>query len=790
MLPSNSDGYKTRLIRPKTVFIIAAVGLLMYSFSLRGNFDIFIQHYQHVSSKFNVRPLVPNWLNRTFKLHGPLNKLLTRVNEDEEQHSVEDGTYSTDTGGSLDTAPKKYSPTVATQLLFVNQILRTSAIKGKQTLTTKIAHAIAETTAAILPTTKTTTVTPTTTTTIETTPTKPIAVAASSTTVKSSTTTVATTKTTTTVKSTTPTTTAPPTTKFTTPPTTTTTAPTTTTTTAATTTTTPPTTTTTTPTTTTKSITPPTTTTTTAAATTTTTPPTTTTTTPTTTTTTPPTTTTTTPTTKSTTPPTTTTTTAAATTTTTPPTKSTTPPTTTTTTTATKIESTKSQSTLDNTDFVKTANPTCASWRTEINWSKPVKPTIQLDPGKYLYPGLIWGPNNQIVGLWQSMYLAIRLNRTLILPYFHAHFTNGGEKRVMPDERLNGERIRQFMSTISVEEANKRCEGSFDVALQAMSIRSVETRQFELDTNMKVFNPTRNQTYPGSTRLRLNDDDVKPPPSIPTFPGENYTVTYQPWLTSDKTTLLKAYSTSAECAVYVGPFFTILTGLKDNIASPLPANLRDVLSHDETPDNVMYSAVVDAVRHPLCIEEAAKAYIKETYNNEEYAAIHWRYDKKDWGRKCKEVTSDTCTIVQNVTPAHLATAIVSEIQAEENRTFKYAYIATPPAIRDFRDDALSEIVKQNPDFINTKGDVTTFLTTRYESCWGNGRWKNLGEIVSLVEMELMRNSQWFFHSLGSTWSSNVRPIRLKSSSDGVSVRKFEVSVLDAVSKVQKNVDTI
>nr|XP_018670283.1 uncharacterized protein LOC108950060 [Ciona intestinalis] len=648
MLPPNSNGYKSRLIRPKTVFIIAALGLLIYSFSLRGNFDgdLFIQHYQHLSSKFNVKPLVTNWLNRTIRLHGPLKKLLTQVYDDEEQRSVENGTYSTDTGGSLNTPPtKEGSPSVNTQSLIVNQILTTSAFKA---LTSKIGNVEAETTAAVQPTTKTTTITPTTTTII-TASTKAIAAKAPSTTVKASTTT--------------------------------------------------------------------------------------------------------------------------------------------TTTAAAKVKATKFQSTLDKTDFVKTASPTCASWRTGINWSKPVKPTVHLNSEKYLYPGLIWGPNNQIVGLWQSMYLAIRLNRTLILPYFHSHFTNGGEKRVTPDERLDGEKIRQFMSTISVEEANKRCGGSFDVALQAMSIRWVETRQFELDTDMKVFNPTRNRTYSGSTRLRLNDNDVKPPPSIPTFPGENYTVTYQPWLTSDKSTLLKAYSTSAECAVYVGPFFTIRIGLKDNIASPLPANLSGVISYDEIPDDVMYSAVVDAVRRPLCIEEAAKAYIEETYNNEEYAAIHWRYDKKDWGRRCEGVTSDACTIVQNVTPAHLATAIVSEIRAAENRTFKYAYIATPPAIRDFRDEALSEIVKQNPDFINTKGDITTFLTTRYESCWENGRWENLGEIVSLVEMELMRNSQWFFHSLGSTWSSNVRPIRLKSSTDGVFVRKFEVSVLDAVSKVQKiNVD--
>ena len=34
-----------------------------------------------------------------------------------------------------------------------------------------------------------------------------------------------------------------------------------------------------------------------------------------------------------------------------------------------------------------------------------------LDPKRFLYPALIWGPNNQIKGLQQSVYLAIKLNR-------------------------------------------------------------------------------------------------------------------------------------------------------------------------------------------------------------------------------------------------------------------------------------------------------------------------------------------------------------------------------------------
>ena len=53
----------------------------------------------------------------------------------------------------------------------------------------------------------------------------------------------------------------------------------------------------------------------------------------------------------------------------------------------------------------------CEFWkypyRVEFNGSS----FLTLDPKRFLYPALIWGPNNQINGLQQAVYLAIKLNR-------------------------------------------------------------------------------------------------------------------------------------------------------------------------------------------------------------------------------------------------------------------------------------------------------------------------------------------------------------------------------------------
>ena len=71
---------------------------------------------------------------------------------------------------------------------------------------------------------------------------------------------------------------------------------------------------------------------------------------------------------------------------------------------------------FDPATFAKThkaifAKESCACQCICTNWSTAVVPQIQLDPNRFFYPGLVGGPNNQLVGLLESIYIAIRLNR-------------------------------------------------------------------------------------------------------------------------------------------------------------------------------------------------------------------------------------------------------------------------------------------------------------------------------------------------------------------------------------------
>ena len=54
----------------------------------------------------------------------------------------------------------------------------------------------------------------------------------------------------------------------------------------------------------------------------------------------------------------------------------------------------------------------CFLWKIpDENWEGNKKPFVILNPEKFLFPGLWGGPNNQITGLKEAVYLAIKLNR-------------------------------------------------------------------------------------------------------------------------------------------------------------------------------------------------------------------------------------------------------------------------------------------------------------------------------------------------------------------------------------------
>ena len=92
----------------------------------------------------------------------------------------------------------------------------------------------------------------------------------------------------------------------------------------------------------------------------------------------------------------------------------------------------------------------------------------QTDKTKFLTGVLIWGPNNQLRGLRELIFLAIKLKRTLVLPPFFKHYTMDGtatEKSevIKADFRIDISHLSNLIPIVHPDKFGDTCGHKFDV---------------------------------------------------------------------------------------------------------------------------------------------------------------------------------------------------------------------------------------------------------------------------------------------------------------------------------------
>jgi len=93
---------------------------------------------------------------------------------------------------------------------------------------------------------------------------------------------------------------------------------------------------------------------------------------------------------------------------------------------------------------------------------------MPLRPGKYLIPVLPYGPNNQLRGFRETMILAIKLNRTVVMPPFYKHRSDPSPGEISyPWRKIDEDELRRFISVASPEEFRQNCHDKFDVSFTA-----------------------------------------------------------------------------------------------------------------------------------------------------------------------------------------------------------------------------------------------------------------------------------------------------------------------------------
>ena len=310
-----------------------------------------------------------------------------------------------------------------------------------------------------------------------------------------------------------------------------------------------------------------------------------------------------------------------------------------------------------------------------------------------------------------------------------------------------------------------------------------EIKNQESVTGMKIMHAKK--IWRGKTFARnLTFSDSNKTYEIPTFPGTNYTLMYGHVMPADQAVLQTVFNTTAPCAIYALVYNSIKI-------KPINGYAISMTSLNKTLESIsnegLYSVITDAVRHPPCIVKAAKNYIRDILNNRLYAALHWRYDTDDFIRvACRNsqlVWSKTiCADLKKIKPLHIAKAIVRAVQTNSvgvnlTKDVVPVYVAAPPTLKNFVDEVYTKLQQIDKRFIKPSSGIRSYLKSKYSLCWEKHQWKNIEEVVSLTEMELMIGSFWFFFSRGSTWSQNVRFYRIKLDKDKAITNFYEGDIL-------------
>lgn len=397
------------------------------------------------------------------------------------------------------------------------------------------------------------------------------------------------------------------------------------------------------------------------------------------------------------------------------------------------------------------------------NSSEEIEPKFKLNPKLFITPVYIWGPSSQLQGLRESIGVAIRLNRTLLLPPFLTHQSDplGGDKPVPVDIRLDIPELRKLLSIGFTEDL--KCRQS-DVVFLARGIYNKPTDpsvmlervkridSFEKATNMNIIRRTSESNDIDEQRPFL--ERSIPVTRSPKVSGAGVQLSYR----SDLVQSL--YNSTAECAAWLFPYNTykypVVWSAKD---SPL------------TSGEQFFYQIVQHTRKPQYVREIADRF-QAQYLSGPYMAFHYRYDAAEWSSVCARPQvgrkDEVCMVLEKTGSKGLALAVARFILqtnafiANEGNNKATIYVASPLS----EATKIKEVMVMASTILDGEGwsldivttlDTVDFLDENYADC-ETAEYKS--EVVSLVEQELAYRGDYFIFSELSGWSANVRKERI------------------------------
>ena len=251
-----------------------------------------------------------------------------------------------------------------------------------------------------------------------------------------------------------------------------------------------------------------------------------------------------------------------------------------------------------------------------VRQSDPTQPFYRTDPKRYLIPLLSMGPNNQLEGFLESVFLAIKLNRTLCIPPFYKHKTDDFSEAVSSNLRLDTSELSNLMTICETHEIKQNCPNIDTVWVGTSGISC----GLALQKRYNVF------TQKVGINHWYSPSKCRPFDGIPLYPSET-PGKFQVRSTA-KTDMVKLFNDdiSGNCVIWLYPFHTI-----SNFRSAVMSHL---LHKNDPGDRQLAVDVVKHVKRPEKLRSLVTRFLADKAAGKPIVSVHWRYDQQDWLLHC------------------------------------------------------------------------------------------------------------------------------------------------------------
>nr|XP_039265660.1 uncharacterized protein LOC120341245 isoform X3 [Styela clava] len=116
----------------------------------------------------------------------------------------------------------------------------------------------------------------------------------------------------------------------------------------------------------------------------------------------------------------------------------------------------------------------CQILEHDLDWKmSSLEPLVTLDPNRFMYTAIINGPSNELMGLQEAIFVAIKTNRTLVVPPFKPHFKDkdrGTAGLVPTGMRVDVQMISRLISVATIKDMKRKCDSRFDIGFQTKKV--------------------------------------------------------------------------------------------------------------------------------------------------------------------------------------------------------------------------------------------------------------------------------------------------------------------------------